>query len=243
VASLYVNVDHVATVRQARRTVEPDPAAAAVLAELAGADGITVHLREDRRHIQDRDLKLLAEVVKTRLNMEMAAVAEMVGIALAVKPYQVTLVPEKREELTTEGGLDVSSNKEGLLKIVETLREASIKVSVFIDPEEEQIRASAEVGADAAEINTAAYSEAKNDEELEVEYQRIVRAVEEGTALGLLVHAGHGLTYKNVGRIASIPGIDEFNIGHNIVARAVLVGFEKAVRDMVEAIKGAEQGE
>jgi pyridoxine 5-phosphate synthase len=242
VANLYVNVDHVATVRQARRTVEPDPAAAAVLAELAGADGITVHLREDRRHIQDRDLKLLSEIVKTRLNMEMAAVDEMVGIALTVKPYQVTLVPEKREELTTEGGLDVFSNKGGLSKIVKTLKEASIKVSVFIDPDEEQIRASAEVGADAVEINTAAYSEAKNDEELEVEYQRIVKAVEEGVAAGLVVHAGHGLTYKNVGRIASIPGIHEFNIGHNIVARAVLVGFEKAVRDMIEAIKGAERG-
>ncbi len=237
---LYVNVDHVATVRQARRTVEPDPVAAAVLAELAGADGITIHPREDRRHIQDRDLRLLKETVKTRLNMEMAAVPEMVDMALDVNPDKATLVPEKREELTTEGGLNVASNKDTLAEAVEKLRGAGIQVIMFIDPEEEQLRASSEVGADAVEINTAAYSEAGGDREAEKESERVAGAVKEGMALGLTVHAGHGLTYKNVGRIASIPGIEEFNIGHSIVARAVLVGFERAVREMIEAIKSAE---
>lgn len=237
---LYVNVDHVATVRQARLTVEPDPVAAAVLAELAGADGITVHPREDRRHIQDRDLRLLKETVKTRLNMEMAAVPEMVDMALDVNPDKVTLVPEKREELTTEGGLNVASNKDTLAKAVEKLRGAGMQVIMFIDPEEEQLRASSEAGADAVEINTAAYSEARGDREAEKEYERVASAVKEGMALALTVHAGHGLTYKNVGRIASIPGIEEFNIGHSIVARAVLVGFERAVREMIEAIKSAQ---
>ncbi len=237
---LYVNVDHVATVRQARRTVEPDPVAAAVLAELAGADGITVHPREDRRHIQDRDLRLLKETVKTRLNMEMAAVPEMVDMALDVNPDKVTLVPEKREELTTEGGLNVASSKGTLAKAVEQLRGAGMQVIMFIDPEEEQLRASSEVGADAVEINTAAYSEAGGDREAEKESERVAGAVKAGMALGLTVHAGHGLTYKNVGRIASIPGIEEFNIGHSIVARAVLVGFDRAVREMIEAIKSAE---
>jgi pyridoxine 5-phosphate synthase len=236
---LYVNVDHVATVRQARLTVEPDPVAAAVLAELAGADGITVHLREDRRHIQDRDLTMLKEVVKTRLNFEMASVPEMVDKALEVKPDQVTLVPERREELTTEGGLDVAAGGGNLPGVVEKLRGAGIKVSMFIDPLEEQLKASFEAGADAVEINTAAYSEAGTDEDMEKESHRIAVAVEEGVALGLSVHAGHGLTYKNVARIAAIPGIDEFNIGHNIVARAVLVGFERAVREMIEAIRSA----
>ncbi len=237
---LYVNVDHVATVRQARLTVEPDPVAAAVLAELAGADGITIHPREDRRHIQDRDLRLLKETVKTRLNMEMAAVPEMVDMALDVNPDKVTLVPEKREELTTEGGLNVASSKDALARAVEKLRGAGMQVIMFIDPEEGQLRASSEVGADAVEINTAAYSEAGGDREAEKESERVAGAVKEGMALGLTVHAGHGLTYKNVGRIASIPGIEEFNIGHSIVARAVLVGFERAVREMIEAIKSAE---
>lgn len=237
---LYVNVDHVATVRQARRTVEPDPIAAAILAELAGADGITVHLREDRRHIQDRDVNLLREVVKTKLNLEMAAVPEMVKIALAIRPHQATMVPERRQELTTEGGLDVASHKRELLKPVAELKGAGIQVSLFVDPDEEQLKASSELGAHAVEINTAAYSEALTEEDARKELRRVVAAVERGIAHGLIVHAGHGLTYRNVGPIASIPAIDELNIGHNIVARAVLVGFERAVREMIDAINGAQ---
>lgn len=236
---LYVNVDHVATIRQARRTVEPDPVAAAVLAEMAGADGITVHLREDRRHIQDRDVNLLREVVKTKLNLEMAAVSEMLKIALTIKPDQATLVPERRQELTTEGGLDVASHKKDLLKPVAELKGAGIQVSLFVDPDEEQIKASSELGAHAVEINTAAYSEALTEEEAEKEFRRVAAAVERGIAHGLILHAGHGLTYRNVGPVASIPGIDELNIGHNIVARSVLVGFERAVREMIDAINGA----
>lgn len=236
---LCVNVDHVATVRQARRTIEPDPVAAAVLAELAGADGITIHLREDRRHIQDNDLRLMRETVQTKLNLEMAAIQEMVDIAIEVRPDQVTLVPEKREELTTEGGLDASGLIESLQGVVEKLKETGIIVSMFIDPQEDQLMASLELGAHAVEINTAAYSEATTAEEAEKECRRVARAVEKGMELGLTVHAGHGLTYENVGPIAAIPGIDEFNIGHNIVARAVLVGFEQAVSEMMEAIKGS----
>jgi pyridoxine 5-phosphate synthase len=239
---LYVNVDHVATLRQARRTIEPDPVAAAVLAELAGADGITIHLREDRRHIQDRDLRLMKEMVKTRLNLEMAAVPEMVDIALRIRPDQVTLVPENREELTTEGGLDVSGNRENLEAPVEELKGAGVIVSLFIDPHEDQIEASSGLGVQAMEINTAAYSEAATPVESESEYLRIARAVKLGLSCGMMVHAGHGLTYKNVGRIATIPGINDFNIGHNIVARAVLVGFERAVREMFEALKSGRSG-
>lgn len=236
-AKLYVNVDHVATVREARKTDEPDPVAAAVLAELAGADGITVHLREDRRHIQDRDLELLRRIVKTKLNMEMAPVEEMVKIALRLKPDHCSLVPERREELTTEGGLDVAGNTESLKGIVGRLKGGGIQVSLFIDPSRDQITASRDVGADAVEINTGRYSEARDEGEIKAELAKIEEAVRFAHQLGLKVNAGHGLTYKNILRLNHLKEIEEFNIGHNIVARAVLVGFERAVREMIEAIR------
>lgn len=237
-AKLYVNVDHVATVREARKTNEPDPVAAALAAELAGADGITVHLREDRRHIQDRDLRILREVVTTKLNMEMAAVEEMVEIALEVKPDEATLVPEKRQEITTEGGLDVAGNAEHVAKVVQRLRQGGILVSLFIDPDPAQVRVSKEVGAEAVEVNTGAYSEAKTDAEVEVEFKKISQSVVLAFQSGLKVHAGHGLTYKNVGLVAKLKEIEEFNIGHNIIARAVMVGMERAVREMYELVRG-----
>jgi len=234
---LGVNIDHVATVREARKTVEPEPVAAAVLAELGGADGITIHLRADRRHIKDRDLKLLRQVIKTRLNLEMAATQGMIKIALEVKPDQVTLVPEKPNEVTTEGGLDVEGNLESIANAVERLKEGGIKVSIFIDPDPVQVKAAKEVGADAIEIHTGLYAEASTEKERKKEYKKIVEAAQLAQNLGLRVNAGHGLNYKNVEPIASIPGIEELNIGHSIVARAVLVGMERAVREMKEILK------
>ena len=228
---LGVNIDHVATVREARKAHEPDPVAAAVLAELGGADGITVHLRADRRHIKDRDLRLLRQVVKTKLNLEMAATEGMIKIALEVKPDQVTLVPEKPNEITTEGGLDVENNQEMVAQAVERLKGGGIKVSIFIDPDPVQVKAAKEAGADAIEIHTGLYAEAKG-EDREKEYKKIVEAAQLAQNLGLVVHAGHGLDYRNVGPIASIPGVKELNIGHSIVARSVLVGMERAVREM-----------
>lgn len=243
-AELSVNVDHVATIREARKTNEPDPVAAAVLVELAGADGVTIHLREDRRHIQDRDLRLMRQMVKTRLNLEMAATEEMVGIALEIKPDKVSLVPEKREEVTTEGGLDAVKNQDHLKTIIQRFHEQKIPVCLFIDPEREQVECSRAIGSDAIEINTGKYSEAKTDDEIEQEFSKIKAAVEVAVKLGLIVNAGHGLTNKNVVKIASIKEIVEFNIGHNIVARAVMVGMERAVKDMIEAIRqGAESGD
>lgn len=234
---LGVNIDHVATLRQARRAPEPDPVQAAILAELGGADGITVHLRQDRRHIQDRDVEILRQVVKTRLNVEMASTQEMLRIALTVKPDQVTLVPERREEITTEGGLDAVLNSVQLKPIVRTLQEGGIFVSVFVDPDLEQVKESHKIDAQAVEINTAAFAEARDERSREAALRRTVDAARLGRKLGLHVHAGHGLTYRNVRAIASISEVSELNIGHNIVARAVLVGMERAVREMGEAMR------
>ncbi len=235
---LGVNVDHVATIRQARGGSEPDPVTAAALAELAGADGITIHLREDRRHIQDRDVMLMRRTIQTRLNLEMAATEEMVGIALKVVPESVTLVPEKRQELTTEGGLDVVRHQQALAPQIELLRQAGIMVSLFVDPDVEQIKACARVKADYIEIHTGAYCEAKGARQAE-ELTKIEQAVTIGGKLGLGVNAGHGLNYQNVTAVARLKGIDEFNIGHSIISRAVFVGMERAVRDMLELLRGA----
>ncbi len=229
---LGVNIDHVATVRQARRANEPDPVAAAVLATLGGADGITIHLREDRRHIQDRDVYLLRETVTTRLNLEMAAYDEIIAIALKVKPDEATLVPEKRQELTTEGGLDVIANAASVQGAIEKLKSANIHVSLFIDPDSAQVDASARLGADAIEFQTASYSEAKGAEAVQRELEKLRTATAQAVGLGLHVHMGHGLNYWNVQPIVRIPGVEELNIGHSIVSRAVLVGMERAVRDM-----------
>ena len=235
---LGVNVDHVATLRQARKIVMyPDPVAAAALAELAGADQITIHLREDRRHIQDRDLRVLRETCQTTLNLEMAASQEMVKIAYEHKPNQVTLVPERREEVTTEGGLDVNSQREALAKLVKNLEDGDIVVSMFIDPDLDQVRASHKVNADRIELHTGRYCEARNAKDRARELARIVDVAKAAAKLGMGVAAGHGLNYENVRPIARIAEIDELNIGHSIVARAVLVGFERAVREMLELMR------
>jgi pyridoxine 5-phosphate synthase len=234
---LGVNIDHVATVRQARRADEPDPVAAAVLAILGGADGITVHLREDRRHINDRDVRLLRPVVTNRLNLEMAAVDAIADIACEVKPDEATLVPERRQELTTEGGLDVVANEPEVASIVCRLQAAGIPVSLFIDPDARQIDAAKRLGAEAIEIQTARYSEARTAAQVRQELQALCDATAHACALGLHVHMGHGLTYWNVQAIAAIPGVEELNIGHSIVSRAVLVGIERAVREMKDAIR------
>jgi pyridoxine 5-phosphate synthase len=234
---LGVNIDHVATVRQARRVPDPDPVPAAILAELGGADGITVHLRSDRRHIQDRDVEILRQVVKTRLNLEMAATQEMLKIALTVKPHQVTLVPERREEVTTEGGLDVVLNSVQLKPAVKMLEEGGIHVSLFVDPDLEQVKESHRIDAHAIELNTAAYADARGEQGREAALRKVVDAARLGRKLGLAVHAGHGLTYENVRAVAALPEVSELNIGHNIVARAVLVGMERAVREMREAMR------
>ncbi|MFQ5914393.1 MAG: pyridoxine 5'-phosphate synthase [Nitrospinota bacterium] len=241
-AQLCVNVDHVATVRQARRTVEPDPVWAAVQAELGGAIGITVHLREDRRHIQDRDVRLLRQTVRGKLNLEMAAVEEMLRFALDVHPDQATLVPEKREEITTEGGLDVAGQQTRIQEYIPALKGAGLQVSLFIDPQPGQISAAARLGADFVEINTAAYSEARTAEDLDKEIQAICAGVQQARKEGLGVHAGHGLTYLNVGRIAALHEISELNIGHSIVSRALSSGMQQAVRDMVALMEKAAAG-
>ncbi len=239
---LGVNIDHVATVRQARRGAEPDPAAAAVIAELNGADGITVHLREDRRHIQDRDLEVLRHVVRTRINLEMAATDEMVRIAAALRPFSCTLVPEKREEITTEGGLDVLGQRERLHEVVARLRGTGILASLFVDPDLAQVRAARQVGADAVEIHTGTYCEAfRGNRNFREEREKIRIAAAHGRNAGLLVFAGHGLDLRNIVPILAIPGIEEFNIGHSIVARAVFVGLGPAVREMADLIHGAPQ--
>ncbi|MBW1667632.1 MAG: pyridoxine 5'-phosphate synthase [Deltaproteobacteria bacterium] len=236
-ARLAVNVDHVATVREARGINEPDPVLAAGIAELAGADGIICHLREDRRHIKDRDLALLRQTVKTKLNMEMAAVSEMLNIAASTKPDLVTLVPERREELTTEGGLDVRANPEHYKKAVDQLKQEGIQVSFFVDPDPTQIEAAHEAGADIVEIHTGHYSEAHSESEARELFERIGVAVNKASALRLGISAGHGLNYVNIKRFKSLPLIEEYSIGHSIVARAVIVGFEKAVREMVELVR------
>ncbi|MCH7517750.1 MAG: pyridoxine 5'-phosphate synthase [Candidatus Dadabacteria bacterium] len=230
---LNVNVDHVATVREARGTNEPDPVLAAFIAELAGAHGIVVHLREDRRHIQDRDLHILRQTVKTKLNMEMAATNEMVRIASQTKPDMVTLVPEKREELTTEGGLDVIGNIKTVSKAVKRLRDAGIFVSLFIDPNSKQIKASKEIGADMVELHTGLYANSNSESRRDKELRKIEESV--GIALDqeLRVAAGHGLDYTNVEPIAWIEEIEELNIGHSIISRSVIVGIEQAVSEML----------
>lgn len=236
-ARLAVNVDHVATLRQARGIDEPDPVLAAGLAELAGAEGIICHLREDRRHINDRDLRLLRQTIKSKLNLEMAAVEEMVEIALKTRPDLVTLVPEKREELTTEGGLDVKAQPDHYRAVVERLKEAGIQVSFFVDPDAEQVKAAHQCGANIVEIHTGHYCEARSESEAIDRFGRISTAVESAADLDLDISAGHGLNYANVKRFRALPRIEEYSIGHSIVARAVLVGFERAVREMVELIK------
>ena len=236
-ARLAVNVDHVATVRQARGTDEPDPIMAAGLAELAGADGIICHLREDRRHINDRDLRLLRETVKTKLNMEMAAVDEIVNIALKTKPDIITLVPEKREELTTEGGLDVKARSDHYKGMIEPLQGEGIEVSFFVDPDRDQVKAAHQCGADIVEIHTGHYSEAVSKKDASERFMRIAAAVESAAELELGISAGHGLNYFNIKRFQALEQIEEYSIGHSIVARAVLVGMERAVREMVELVK------
>lgn len=237
---LGVNVDHVATVRQARRTFEPDPVMAATLAILGGADGITVHLREDRRHIQDRDLRILREFVPCELNLEMAATEEMINIALTVKPDMITLVPEKREELTTEGGLNVIEMKEKIRDAIKRLKEGGIPVSLFINPNRQDIDCSKEIGADMVEIHTGFYSETKGEIQLR-ELERIKDAVTYSVSLGLKTNAGHGLNYYNVKPIASIKGLRGLYIGHSIISRALLVGIERAVREMKSLIAEASK--
>lgn len=234
---LSVNIDHIATIRQARRGAEPDPIAAAVLAELAGADGIIVHLREDRRHIQDRDLQLARQTVRTKLNLEMAATEEMQRIALEMRPDIVTLVPEKREELTTEGGLEVFARVESLKQYVGRLQDAGIPVSLFVDPDEQQLSAARKTGAAWVEVHTGAYANARNSEERAGEFGKIVESATFAASLGLRVGAGHGLNYANVRAVARIREVEELNIGHSIISRASLVGMDRAVRDMIELIR------
>ena len=236
--TLGVNIDHIATIRQARRTVEPDPVAAAVLAELGGADGITVHLREDRRHIQDRDVRILRETVRSHLNLEMAATDEMLAIALDIKPDYVTLVPEKREEVTTEGGLDIIGQIARIAEIVDKLQSANIPVSLFIDAESTQIEASVKVQARFIELHTGQYAEAKDETNRQRELAVLAKGCEQAIQAGLRVNAGHGLTYWNVYPVAALLGMEELNIGHTIISRAALVGIERAVREMKEAIRG-----
>jgi len=237
-ADLCVNVDHVATIRQARLGIEPDPIFAAVIVEMAGADGIVVHLREDRRHIQDRDLRLLRQIVKTRLTMEMAATEEMIQIAGEVKPDIVTLVPERRQELTTEGGLDVLGFEEHIRDSVSKLHDAGIPVSLFIDPDQAQIEAASRTHAECIEIHTGRYADAPTEQKEDEEFDLIASCAGQAKDLGLRVHVGHGLNYRNTGRLVPLTEIEEFSIGHSIVSRAVLVGMEQAVKEMLKIVKG-----
>ncbi len=257
----YVNIDHVATIREARRTDEPDPVRAAVLVELAGADGITVHLREDRRHASDRDVKLLRRTIRTVLNLEMASAPDIVDLACEICPQQVTLVPEKREEVTTEGGLDVANptTQNRLKPVIRRLEEVGVRVSLFIDPTEAALDASRDLGVPAVELHTGEYAHAFTESHGGIvrdsnrvpgkttpsqELDRLQHAASYGSSLGLAIHAGHGLTYENVVPVAAIPEIEELNIGHSIVARAVLVGMERAVAEMGMLIRdGQEQAE
>ena len=229
---LGVNVDHVATLRQARGTRYPDPVQAAMMAEEAGADGITVHLREDRRHIQERDIRVMMETLQTRMNLEMAVTDEMIAFACEVKPPHCCLVPEKRQELTTEGGLDVAGNFDRVKAACERLGEAGIEVSLFIDADPLQIEMAAKAGAPVIELHTGAYADVESDADLLQEFERIKAGVASGLAHGLVVNAGHGLNYQNVEPIAALPGITELNIGHGIIARAVFVGLKEAVQEM-----------
>jgi pyridoxine 5-phosphate synthase len=233
---LGVNIDHIATIREARQTSEPDPVWAAVLAELGGADGITLHLREDRRHIQDRDLRVMRDTVQVKLNLEMAIEPAIIDIALDVKPDQVTLVPEKREEVTTEGGLDVIGNKARVRAAVDRLMNAGIEVSLFIDPDVNQVDACDQLGVDAVELHTGRYADAEASEEEDEEFDQLLEAGRYAVQRELLLHMGHGLNYRNTRRIAEIGHVSELNIGHSIVSRAVMVGFERAVREMKDLV-------
>jgi len=235
--NLMINIDHVATLRQARGSHYPDPVYAAGIAEMAGASGIIVHLREDRRHINDRDVRILRQVVRTKLNLEMAATAEMVAIAQEILPDMVTLVPEKREELTTEGGLDVKGNREKIAAAVRDLTGKAILVSLFVDADASQVKAAREVGADMIEIHTGHFSDAEGSSKRAEELKRVNAAAIEGKALGMGVNAGHGLHYHNVRDVAVIPEIDELSIGHSIMARALFVGLDRAIRDMLDLIR------
>ena len=235
---LGVNVDHVATVRQARRTFEPDPVKAAVVAEQAGAEGIVAHLREDRRHIQTYDVELIRKAVTVKFNLEMAATTGIIRIARRLRPDQATLVPEKRQEVTTEGGLALRRNSRRISRAIKSLQEKGIEVSLFIDPEPEDVEEAERLGADAVELHTGRFAEAKTCPARKKRLKEIEEAVCLGRELGLAVHAGHGLTYRNVSAVAAIPGIDELNIGHTIISRAVFVGLEAAVREMVVLVKG-----
>ena len=229
---LGVNIDHVATVREARKTNEPDPVWAAALAELGGADGITIHLREDRRHIQDRDLEILKKTVTVKLNLEMACEDEIVRIACRTKPQQVSLVPEKREEITTEGGLDILSRRELVGEAVKRLQDAGITVSMFLDPDLAQIEAAAKLGANAVELHTGQYALAEPGSKQDLELATLRAAAAEIRQLGMTLHAGHGLTYRNIKPVAAIDDMHELNIGHSIIARSIMVGLERAVREM-----------
>ena len=235
---LCVNLDHVATVRQARCTDEPDPVRAAVLAELGGADGITVHLREDRRHIQDRDVRLLLQTVRTFVNLELAAEEEILDLALEWQPFEATLVPEKREEVTTEGGLDLRGSQDRLGRAIQRIRDAGIRVSLFVSPDLNAIDRAAELWADAVELHTGEYANSANGEEAAAQLGRLADAAARAAGSGLAVHAGHGLTYENVGAVARLPECEELNIGHSIISRSVLVGVERAVREMKGLIAG-----
>lgn len=241
---LYINIDHVATVRQARRTDEPDPVRAAVLAEMGGADGITVHLREDRRHIQDRDVELLMQTVRTGINLELAAVPEMVEKAREWRPMQVTLVPEKREEVTTEGGLAITATDpmKAVERAIEGLHRGGLRTSLFIDPEEDAIRLSSELGVAAIELHTGEYANAGDPGERAYQLGRLQRASAMAASLGLAVHAGHGLTYINTPAVAAIPEIEELNIGHSVISHSIFVGLDRAVREMKELVRSARTG-
>lgn len=235
--NLAINVDHVATLRQARGINEPDPVTAAAICELAGAGGIVIHLREDRRHIQDRDVVLMRQMVKTKLNLEMGASEEIIKIALDLKPDMITLVPEKREELTTEGGLDVAGQLTKMKKVVTRMSSVGIPVSMFIDPESCQIKASRDAGATFVEIHTGRYSDAINEQDTNREFELIAAAAEEAYESGLRVNAGHGLNYLNTARVAALDTIEELSIGHAVMARAILVGLDQAVREMVALLR------
>lgn len=235
-ATLGVNVDHVAVLREARKVGQPEPVLAALIAEMAGATCITIHLREDRRHIQDRDLILLRQLVKTKLNLEMAATDEMVNIALETKPDMCTLVPEKRQELTTEGGLDVRTQFDSLKSAIEKLKNAGIIISLFVDPDKDQLLASRDVGAEFIELHTGPYADALSESAQRAELETLIESSRYAIELGLRVNAGHGLNYHNVVRVARIEGMEELNIGQSIVAQSVFVGFERAVREMVKLI-------
>ena len=234
---LGVNIDHIANIRQARKAVQPDPIAAAVIAEMAGADGITVHLRQDRRHIQDRDLRLLREILQTRLNLEMSAEQEMMEIALSIKPDMVTLVPEKGDEVTTQGGLDVIGQKDLLAQQIQTLQISEIPVSLFIDPDLAQVKKARKIGADCIEIHTGLYAAAKTPKQQQEELEKIEQAAKLAKKFTMGVNAGHDLTYRNVTPILAIEEIEELNIGHNIIARAVFVGLEQAIKEMIALVR------